>query len=119
MDTNILVAIISAVASIISALIAARGQGNRKQVEEVGPTKVIVEKRLLSPGWRAVLWIIAVLFAFSFIGNLRQPTIYSSPLPMATMCVTAAGVVCTLPLGSRGAPCTCFTPFGLMQGVSQ
>jgi hypothetical protein len=50
MDTNILVALISAVASIISALIAARGQGKRKQVEEVGPTKVIVEKRLLSPG---------------------------------------------------------------------
>jgi hypothetical protein len=38
MDTNILVAIITGAASIISALIAARGQRKRQQVEEVRPT---------------------------------------------------------------------------------
>ena len=53
-------------------------------VEQVGPTQVVVEKRRLSPGWRAILWIIAGVFAFSFIRNVEtQPVIQP-----ATLCVT-------------------------------
>ena len=126
MDSNIIAAVITGAVSILTALIAARGQGKRKQVEEVGATQVIVKKRLRSPGWRAVWWLIAALFAFSFIRNLMQPTlyapmqppIYTPPPQTASMCVTTAGV-CTLPPGPRGVVCTCFTQFGPMQGISQ
>ena len=65
MDTNVLVA-------IISALIAARGQRKRQRVQEVGPTTVIVKKRR----WRTFLWIIAILFAFLFILSLTRTTIH-------------------------------------------
>jgi hypothetical protein len=71
-------------------------------VEQVGPTQVVVEKRRLSPGWRAILWIIAGVFAFSFIRNVEtQPVIQPATLWVTNL----VGVIAPVDFAAPHIPC--------------